>query len=176
MSRLADHHSTLVTRAAGAEDVRPLGPERVRLVSLMAAGLSLVTSLVLLVRYDALGGPGDHVIYYRQASQLFPFVDNYYGPSYFVAIRALHDVFHLDWFSASKLISWLSACAFLLACRALFERVVGSPTSWCALMLVAINPAFITHSYVADTNMYGAAWSLAAIAATACAPIGKPGR
>src|SRR2546428_5909777 len=152
------------------------GLEGTRLVSLLAAGLSMVTSLVLLAHYAVLGGPGDHVEYYQQASHLLPFVHNYYGPGYFVAIRLVHDALQLDWFSAGKLVSWLSAGAFLVFCWVLFERLLGAPTSWYAFMLVAITPTFITQSYAADTNMYGAAWSLAAIAAMASAPIGEPRR
>src|SRR2546428_4066948 len=152
------------------------GLEGTRLVSLLAAGLSMVTSLVLLAHYAVLGGPGDHVEYYQQASHLLPFVHNYYGPGYFVAIRLVHDALQLDWFSAGKLVSWLSAGAFWGFGWVLFERLLGAPTSWYAFMLVAITPTFITQSYAADPNMYGAAWSLAAIAAMASAPIGEPRR
>lgn len=150
-----------------------LSPERARLIGLMVAALSLASSLFLLVRHDVLVGPGDHINYYKQASHLFPFVDNYYGPGYFVTIRVLHDAFQLDWFTAGKLTSWLSAWAFLILCWLLFARILGSPTSWYPLVLVAMNPTFITQSYAADAMMNAAAWSIAAITAAAYAPIGK---
>src|SRR5262245_13450088 len=68
-----------------------------------AATVSLSSSLVLLTVHRTLSGPGDQLDYYRQAGQLLPFTDNYYGPGYFIALRVVHDLTRLDWFEAGKL-------------------------------------------------------------------------
>src|SRR5262249_32074161 len=67
--------------------------------------ISLATSLVLLTQHTHLGGPGDELGYYTQAAHLLPFMDNYYGPSYFVALRVVHDILRVEWFTAGRILS-----------------------------------------------------------------------
>jgi hypothetical protein len=154
---------------------QPSGPTMVALhalfrsprpASLAAVAVSLVTSLVLLFLHGNLSGPGDELVYHAQAAQLIPFTHHYYGPSYFVALRLVHDS-GLDWFTAGKVISWLSACVFLALSWLLLKRVLGEDhLAWPALALIALSPLFISESYTSKTMMYGAVWSLAAITMT----------
>jgi hypothetical protein len=140
-------------------------------IILRALGLALVvaslaTSLVLLTRHTHLGGPGDQLIYYAQAGNLLPFEDHYYGPGYFLALRVVHDLFGVEWFTAGRLLSWLSACVFLALCDLLFRRLVNTPWNWLALGLVAANPTFITYSYSSLTFAFGSMWVVAAVVVT----------
>jgi hypothetical protein len=131
-----------------------------RSVAITSCALSLVVSAVLALRHTNLGGSGDAIRYYAQAAKLLPFIDNYYGPSYFVALRLVHDITGLSWFASGRLISWLSACAVLLLCARLFDHVLPRGASYCALALVALSPDFITQSYGPSTFMYGMVWLL----------------
>jgi MFS family permease len=131
-----------------------------RWVAITSSALSLVASAVLALRHTNLGGSGDEVRYYAQAAKLLPFTDHYYGPSYFVALRVVHDITGLSWFASGRLISWLSACAVLLLCARLFDHVLPRGASYCALAVVALSPDFITQSYSPSTFMYGMAWLL----------------
>jgi hypothetical protein len=134
-----------------------------RSVGIASCALSLVASAGLALRHTNLGGPGDELGYYAQAAKLLPFTHNYYGPSYFVALRLAHDITGLSWFASGRLISWVSACVVLLLCARLFDRVLPRSAAYCALALVALSPDFISHSYSSFTFMYGAAWLLCPI-------------
>jgi hypothetical protein len=133
---------------------------RARSVGIAGCALSLVASAGLALRHTNLGGPGDELRYYAQAAKLLPFTDNYYGPSYFVALRLVHDIAGLSWFASGRLISWVSACAVLLLCARLFDQVLPRGAAYCALALVALSPDFISQSYSSTTFMYGTVWVL----------------
>jgi hypothetical protein len=136
---------------------------------------SLVTSLILLILYREMGGPGDPLDYYEQAARLIPFTHSLY-PGYILVIRLIRDLFRLDWFLVGKITSWLSACAFLALCYFLFKHLLGAETKWFALTLVAMNPTFIGESYSPLTIMLNAALLLAAIVLTIQLPVDQPFR
>jgi hypothetical protein len=165
--------------------VPPAGPlparaklvrQRARLAALLVCAASLATSLVLLLLYSEPTGAGDQLDNYSQAARLFPFVHNYYGPIYFAALRLVHDVAHVDWFTTAKLTAWLSGWAFLGLSYLLLKHLLGTPTSVVALALVAFNPTVIWQSYVPMTIMFGAAWVLGAIVLTLRTPSDQPAR
>jgi hypothetical protein len=154
------------TDRAYRHDLRDAAFRLSRIVGLLAVGGSLAASLFLLLQYRELGGPDDPVDYYRQAARLIPFDDHFFGPGYFVTLRALHDLTRLDWFTTGKLLSWLSACAVLLLSFRFFKTLLPGFAAWLCLALVAWNPAFIGESYSALTTMFGAAVLLAAVVMT----------
>jgi hypothetical protein len=133
--------------------------------------LSLVASAALAVGHTNLGGPGDELRYYAQASKLLPFIDNYYGPSYFVALRLVHDIAGLSWFASGRLISWVSACAVLMLCARFFQNVLPRGAAYLALAVVALSPDFIAQSYSSLTFMYGTVWLLLPILVLASANV-----
>jgi hypothetical protein len=135
---------------------------------------SVVASLILLLLYREMGGPGDQLAYYEQAAKLTPFTHIAYGPAYFVVIRLIHDIFHLDWFLVGKLTSWVSAVIFLLLCYPLFKHFLPAPALWPALALVAVNPVFIGESYDALTIMFASSLLLGAIVLTLNLSIHRP--
>jgi hypothetical protein len=138
-----------------------------RILACAAVALSLATSLLLMFLFRELGGAGDQIFYYRQAASLLPFNDHFYGPGYFVALRLVHDLTTLSWFASGKLVSWLSAVAFLFFVQRFYARVLPPTTAWLALSLVALNPIVIGQSYSALTTMCGAAVVMWAIALSA---------
>jgi hypothetical protein len=138
-------------------------------VGISSCALSLVASAALALRHTNLGGPGDELRYYAQAAKLLPFVDNYYGPSYFVALRLVHDITSLSWFASGRLISWVSACVVLMLCARLFQHVLPRGAAYIALALVALAPDFIGQSYSSLTFMYGTVWLLLPILVLASA-------
>jgi hypothetical protein len=137
-----------------------------RIISILLVIMSLSASLVLLTKHTHLGGPGDELGYYDQAAHLLPFTDHFYGPGYFVGLRVVHDVFRVEWFTAGRILSWLSACVFVYLCHLLFRRLLAAPLNWLALGLVAANPTLVTESFGSGTLVYGAMWVVAAIVAT----------
>jgi hypothetical protein len=142
----------------------------------LAVTISLSSSLVLLIENRVLSGPGDQLTYYRQAAQLLPFTDHFYGPGYFVALRVVHDLTGLEWFAAGKLLSWISAWMVLLCTWLLARNLLGREPALLVVTLVALNPVFIDQSYSSLTAMFGAALALAAIlattlAASSCSPV-----
>jgi hypothetical protein len=141
-------------------------PSILRAIGLALLVGSLGTSLALLTIHTNLGGAGDQLTYYAQSARLFPFTDNYYGPGYYVALRAVHDLLGVEWFTAGKILSWISACSLIFLCHLLFRRLLSMPWNWLALALVAANPTFISHSYDSGTWMFGAVWVVAAILLT----------
>lgn len=156
MFSTSDRETAFVDQYAAA--LRAIG------VALVIA--SLATSLFLVSRHTHLGASGDQLAYYDQAGKLLPFTHTYYGPGYFVALRVVHDLFRVEWFTAGRLLSWLSACVFLALCHLLFRRLVNTPWNWLALGLVAANPTFITYSYSSQTFAFGSMWVVAAIVVT----------
>jgi hypothetical protein len=124
---------------------------------------SSLASFFLLLSYREMGGPGDQLDYYAQASKLLPFTHPAYGPVYFAVIRIIHDVFRLDWFLVGKLTSWLSSVGFLILSFHLFKRVLKQDHAWLALALVALNPVFLGESYGSLTVMFGSFVVLAAV-------------
>jgi 4-amino-4-deoxy-L-arabinose transferase-like glycosyltransferase len=128
--------------------------------------VSLTASLILLTKHTHLGGPGDQLSYYTQAAQLLPFTDHFYGPGYFAGLRVVHDLLGVEWFTAARLLSWLSACVFIYLCHLLFRRLLEPPLNWLALGLVAANPTLISEAYGSTTIVFGAVWVLAGIVAT----------
>jgi hypothetical protein len=157
MARTAAPHQPVARRALAwprALDTRLIG------ITAVVTGLGV--GLLLLFRHTVLGGPGDQITYHEQAARLIPFTDNYYGPSYFVALRLVHDA-GLDWFTSGKVLGFASACCFLLLCYQLFRRILPESTAWLALALVALNPELISSSYSTLTILYGAAWVLVPI-------------
>ena len=156
-------------KATGA----PLPPRIAAAIGLAAVTVSIVSSLILVVRHRVLSGPGDQLTYYEQASRLIPFTHHYYGPGYFVALRLVHDLTGLDWFPAGRVLSWLSLIVVLALTSHLAVRLLGRESGMLALALVAINPTIIGQGYSSLTMMYGAAWSLAAIASTLRADSGR---
>jgi hypothetical protein len=110
-----------------------------------------------------MGGPGDELEYFEQAARLIPFVHHYYGPGYFVALRLVHMALPLDWFSSGKVVALFSLGAFLLACHALFGRILGERGRWLALLILALNPQVLLGGYEVTNNMYAAAFLIAGI-------------
>lgn len=155
-------------------ELRALVGQRARFAALLICAASVATSLVLLLLYAEPTGAGDQLVFYRQAAKFFPFVDHYYGPAYFAALRLLHDIAHLEWFTAAKLLTWLSAWAFLGLSYLLLRHLLGTPTSLVALALVALNPTVIWQSYVPMTNMFAAAWILGGMVLTLRTPPDQP--
>lgn len=145
-----------------------------RSVGITSCAFSLVASAGLALRHTNLGGPGDELRYYAQAAKLLPFTDNYYGPSYFLALRLVHDIAGLSWFASGRLISWVSACIVLLLCTRLFHRVLPRGAAYYALALVALSPDFISQSYSSLTFMYGTVWLLLPILVLASAKFADP--
>jgi hypothetical protein len=147
-----------------------------RLLALGAVTLSLALGMVLVVLHRHLGGPGDTLGYYRQAAQLIPFRDHFYGPGYMVAIRILRDLFDIEWFTSGKLVSWLSTIVIVAASFRILDRTLGRPAAWLALALLAINPLLITMSYSTWMHTFGAATVLVALAATLDVSLTRPVR
>ena len=137
-----------------------------RAIAMVLVVLSLTASLLLLTRHTHLGGPGDQLMYYTQAAQLLPFTDHFYGPGYFVGLRLVHDLLGVEWFTAARILSWISGCVFIYLCHLLFRRLLEPPMNWLALGLVAANPTFISESYGSTTILFGAVWLIAGIVAT----------
>jgi len=169
---------TLVSRFAerlgAVAEPRTVAGERARLAALLICAASLAISLVLLLLYSEPTGPEDQLVLYRQAAQLLPFVNNYYGPVYFAALRLVHDITHVDWFMTAKLTAWLSCWAFLGLSYPLLKHLLGTPTSLVALALVAFNPTVIWQAYLPMTIMFGAAWVLGGIVLTLRTPPDQP--
>lgn len=160
----AERQETKVPLAGFAEVLAwTRGRVAARWIAAAAATLGLGTGLVLAFEYVTLGGPGDQLRYYDQAAHFFPFTDNWYGPSYFLALRLVHDLFRIDWFTSGKVIGFASACAFLYLTVLLLRRALPDSVSWLAIALVALNPELISESYSTMTVLYGAVWTLAAI-------------
>ncbi len=143
-------------------------------VGVVAVILSLSTSLTLLFLHRVLSGSGDQLDYYHQAERLIPFTNHHYGPSYFAAIRLVHDVTGVDWFVAAKILSWLSACLFLLCAATLARKLLGRDPGMLVLALVALNPTVIEQSYYELPIIFGSALCLAAITATTLAETARP--
>ena len=135
-------------------------------VVIVASLGSAAASLLLLIKHDVLSGPGDQLGFYAQAERLLPFKDHYLGPGYFVTIRLVHDLLHLDWFLAAKVISLVSAWLSLILTFLIARQLLDKTSARFATALVAINPIFISQSYSSLTIMYGAVWALFAIWAT----------
>ncbi|MBE0591802.1 MAG: glycosyltransferase family 39 protein, partial [Gemmatimonadales bacterium] len=142
-----------------------------RHVALGAAVTSLLVAAWLAVEYREMGGPGDQLEYFEQAAHLVPFVHHYYGPGYFFALRLVHMALPMDWFSAGKVLALLSLGAYLLACNALFGRLLGDRARWLALIVLVLTPEVISGGYEVSTNMYAAASVIAAIWLMTRAPI-----
>lgn len=134
-----------------------------RVAGLLATASALLAGLGLAFLYRDIGGPGDQLTYYRTAQDLIPFDNQFYGPVYFVALRTIHEITHLDWFGTGKLTSWLSAVGFLWVSYGLLRRLLPGKDAWLALALVALNPTFVGQSYVSSTIVFGALWPLAAL-------------
>jgi hypothetical protein len=145
-----------------------------RNVSFTIAVASLLISLSLLVSYREIGGPGDQLRYFEQASKLLPFTHPAYGPVFFTVLRIVHDLTRLDWFLVAKITSWLSAVWFLILCHRLFTKLLDETSAYLALALVAVNPTFIGESYDGITIMFGAAVGLTAIFLTLSAKLERP--
>ena len=145
------------TGVFGSGSDAPWGVPTARLLGLCAAAASLVTSLVLLLLYRELSGPGDQIGYYEQAANLLPYNDHYYGPGYYIALRALHDVTGLSWFMTGKLLSWISAFGFLYFTYRFLAALLPPVAAWLSFVLVALNPTVIGESYSSLTMMFGAA-------------------
>lgn len=126
-------------------------------LALVACGLSVTVAIVLAILHTTLGGPGDQVDNYEQAADLFPFVNNYYGPLYFLALRIVKTVTGLEWFTVGKLVSLLAGLAVLLAVNRFLADAVRVQGRWAALTLVAVNPVFIGEMYSTMTIMFGVA-------------------
>lgn len=135
---------------------------------------SLLTGLVLLILHRNMGGPGDQIGYYRQASELIPFTHRFYGPGYMVFIRGLRDLFNIEWFLAGKLASWFATCAIFYCSYLILKRTVDKPTTWLGLSLLAINPWLISMSYWSLKQTFGAAMILIGVTSTLNAPPSKP--
>lgn len=142
-----------------------------RRIAFAALPASLLIAGWLGIQYREMGGPGDQLVYFEQAAHLIPFVHNYYGPAYFVALRVVHSLLPLDWFSAGKVLSFLSLAAYLLVCSALFGRILGDRGRWLALVILALNPEVVQGGYEVSTNMYGAVFVLVGIWLTARARV-----
>jgi hypothetical protein len=134
-----------------------------RRVAIGAVIASILIAGYLGVQYREMGGPGDELEYFEQAARLIPFVHNYYGPGYFFALRLVHMALPLDWFSAGKVVALLSLGAFLMACNALFGRILGERGRWLALLILAVNPQVLYGGYEVTNNMYAAAFLIAGI-------------
>lgn len=145
-----------------------------RIIGLIAVAASLTTSLVLLVMYRTLSGPGDQLAYDAHAQPLLPYVDAYYGLVPLLERRSVHEVLGVGWFTAGKLVCWLSAAALLTLAFPLFRRLLGPRLAWPALALVALNPEFITQSYSDHAMIIGAVWILAGVVASLQASEGPP--
>lgn len=157
-----EHIPTLDGDAVPSTEAGSARPTMRRL-AIGAVIASLLVAGWLGVQYREMGGPGDELGYFEQSARLIPFVHNYYGPGYFFALRLVHMALPLDWFSAGKVLALLSLGAFLLACHAMFGRVLGERGRWLALLMVAVNPLVIFGGYEVTTNMYTAAYLLAGI-------------
>jgi hypothetical protein len=128
----------------------------VRALCFTTVALSVAWGCYLSFAHRTLGGPGDQLAYFEQASALIPFTHRYYGPVYFVTLRALHDILHIEWFIATKLVSLLSAIPFLLACQRLLVRLHGPTLASVGVALIALNPTFISETYHAYNTLFGA--------------------
>ena len=128
----------------------------IRALCYITTVLALSWGCYLFFAHHTLGGPGDQLGYYEQASNLIPFTSVYYGPVYFVTLRAIHEILHTDWFTAAKLVSLLSAIPFLLACHRLLERIHGPTPASVGIALIALNPTFISETYHAYHTLFGA--------------------
>ncbi|MGI8499261.1 MAG: hypothetical protein ACR2OG_16945 [Gemmatimonadaceae bacterium] len=147
-----------------------------RRIGIAAVGLSLCASFVLMILYRELGGPGDQLVYYQQATKLLPFNDNYYGPVYFVLLRVVHDTTRLGWFASGKLLSWFAAIVTLFLVGRLLLVLLPRSVAWLSLALIAANPTFIGESYSALTSMLGAAMITLAICLTVTTSSERPQR
>lgn len=123
------------------------------------------------ILYRDLGGPGDQLLYFAQADRLIPFVDHYYGPAYFFALRSVHTLLPVDWFSAGKVLAFVGFASFLFLCSILFRSVLGQRERWLALMLVALTPAVVAGGFQVSTDIFAACWLIAAIWLTLRTPV-----
>jgi len=156
--------------------VTPSIYERLSRISIRRLALAMAVACVgvaawLAVAYREMGGPGDQLEYFEQAAHLIPYVHHYYGPGYFVALRLVHMVVPLDWFSAGKVLALLSLAGYLIVCSALFGRLLGDKARWLALIVLVLTPEVLSGGYEVSTNMYTAVFVIAAIWVTTRARI-----
>ena len=151
--------------------LRPPSPAVAKAFGLCAIAISVVVGMVLFNRHTALSGPGDQLSYYAQAEDLLPFKDHYYGPGYFVAIRVVHDLLNTGWFTAGKIVSFVSTIGILAVCGFLFRAVLGNNLGWLAIGLLALTPDLIGQMYTDLTIPFGTVWLLLAVAASVGATI-----
>jgi len=127
----------------------------VAITATLTAGV-IAVGVVPFIHHRTLGGSGDQLRYFEQAGALLPFTDHYYGPIYFVALRVVRDVLGADWFTATKLVSLLSALPFLYAAFVLFRRRFSVPLSCAGIALLATNPNFINETYHDYNTLFAA--------------------
>jgi hypothetical protein len=139
-------------------------------IAVVAIALSVTTAAVLALSHVTLTGPGDHLRYYEQAADLFPFRDHYYGPMYFIALRFFHEI-GFGWYEAGKLIGFLSGCAFIALSHLLFRRVLEERLAWFATALVAVNAQVMAESFTGTTILFGAVWVAIAVLLIAQQPV-----
>lgn len=163
--------ASLVDAVEEAAAARGPSDLRIRSIAIAVVALSLGVAAMLGVLYRDLGGPGDQVVYFAQAERLLPFVDHYYGPAYFFALRSVHTLLPLDWFSAGKVLAFVGFASFLVLCNILFRSVLGNRERWLALMLVALNPAVVAGGFQISTDIFAACWLIAAIWLTLRTPL-----
>lgn len=138
---------------------------------------SVSAGLWLNLHHVTLSGPGDQLSYYTQAQRLIPFIDHWYGPGYFVALRVVHDLLGYDWLAAGKLIGFVSTLGIITICWFLFRRVFRDPAlAWLATALLALNPELIRQMYSDLTIPFGAVWVLAAVTTIIGARVGDTRR
>ena len=152
---------------------RRLFDENAVVLGVAAVVAALVVGARLLMLNTELGGPGDQLVYYAQAGRLLPFTNQWYGPSYFVALRIVHQLSHLEWFMSGKVLSFVSICVYLVLCERLFRRVLSNTAHWLALAVIALNAQVISMAYSSLTIAYGAAWMLAAVTVLASATLDR---
>jgi hypothetical protein len=163
--------ASLVDAAERMLAARASSERRTRNVAIAVVILSLGVAAMLGIAYRDLGGPGDQLLYFAQAERLLPFVDHYYGPAYFIALRAVHTVLPVDWFSAGKALAFVGFASFLVLCGIFFGRVLGKHERWLALMLVAVNPAVVAAGFQITNDIFAACWLIAAIWLTLRTPV-----
>jgi hypothetical protein len=125
--------------------------------------MAVTASVVLALLYSTLGGPGDQLDHYAQASDLIPFTHNWYGPLYFVVLRLVQAATGLEWFVVGKLVSLISAVVVLVLATRFFDRTCASDEKALAICLFALSPVFISESYASHNMMFGFAVLLPAI-------------
>lgn len=160
-----------LSAAEGSATARAPAEHRIRSVAVAVVALSLGLAAMLGILYRELGGPGDQLVYFAQAKRLIPFVDHYYGPAYFFALRCVHTLLPVDWFSAGKILAFVGLACFLALCSILFRSVLGKRERWVALMLVALNPVVVAGGFQVTTDIFAACWLISAIWVTLRTPI-----